>query len=107
MSKADVKRMLKSCGIPCIHMAWPENSAPELPWAVFYLEEEWGFDADDTRFAKASDWCVELYQRTSDEGLETRLEQAIQDSFGTYDKTEAWLDSENAIATTYTFRQIS
>lgn len=106
MSREDVRKCIESAGIQCTHLCYPEGAAPELPWAVFYQEDEYGFDADDTRFAPAIDWCVELYQLEADDELEGALEEAITRDFGPYDKTEVWLDDENAVETTYTFRQI-
>lgn len=106
MSKEDVYRLSAEVGIPCVHMAWPEGSAPPLPWMTFFLDSMVGFDADDEVYAQANNWCVELYQKSSDEELEARLEEAIQANFGPYRKSEAWVDSENCIQTAYYFKEI-
>ena len=66
-----------SCGVECAHMAWPEGSAPELPWAVWRLDSETGFFADDGKYAGAGTYAVELYERACDEGLHARIEKVV------------------------------
>lgn len=92
--------------VPCVHMAWPEGTAPALPWAVWYLEEERGFSADDARHVPARRWCVELYERTCDYALHDDIEAALQERYGPCRITETWLADEDAIATVYEFEEI-
>ena len=106
MSKEDVKKIGEDAGIPIVHMAWPEGSAPPLPWATFYLSSQSGVNADNVVYAKASKWVLEVYQRSSDEELEKKVEQSIVTRFGPYTKSEYWVDTESAIQTTYYFREI-
>ena len=87
-------------------MAWPRGSAPELPWAVYYLEAGTGFCADDVLYAPHSAWVVELYQRSRDAEAERRIEDALMALAGAYSKTEAWVESESCLQTTYRFHTI-
>lgn len=87
-------------------MAWPVGSAPDLPWCVFYLYEDGRLSADDKRYYDMPTWAVELYQRQSDAETEGALEQSIRERFGDYDKSEAWVESEGCLQTTYTFREM-
>lgn len=88
--------------VPCVHMAWPEGSAPALPWAVFYLDgtEPVG---DDGGYAAREDWVVELYQRARDGGLESALEESLRGSFGAFTKSETWSSDERCLMTAYYF----
>lgn len=106
MSGAATLQETVSAIVPCIHMAWPEDAAPALPFAVWYLERERGFHADGGKFARASAWCVELYERTCDYELHDELEDAIEAAFGPCEKTETWLSDEGAVATVYRFKEI-
>ena len=106
MSGAPIQTMLSGLGIPSVRFAWPEGAAPSLPWAVFWLEEEDGIYADNRMDSRRRDWTLELYQKTSDEELEARLEDAIIAAFGPFRKGEAWVDDENVIQTTYYFTEI-
>lgn len=106
MSRKTVKQAITAANLPSAHMAFPEGSAPDLPWCCFGLDSLSGFDADNTVFAKTKHWWIELYQRTSDETVESALETQIQNTFGPFNKTEVWIDSESVIQTTYTFTEI-
>lgn len=92
--------------VQCVHMAWPEGSAPDLPWAVWYVDEERGFCSDDSKGPRETWWCVELYERSCDYDLHDELESAIEDAYGPCKKTESWLSDEDAVATVFTFKEI-
>lgn len=106
MSKANVVACVRSAGLQVAHMAWPVGSAPALPWCVFYLYEDGKLNADDKRYYACPTWAVELYQRQSDTETETALEDAIHVSFGDFNKTEVWVESEGCLQTTYTFTEL-
>ena len=106
MSGRRLKTVLDELGLPSVRFAWPEGSAPELPWAVFWIDEEDGIYADGRMEARRREWTLELYQKTSDEELEERLEDAIIANFSPFRKSEAWVDDENVIQTVYYFTEI-
>ena len=106
MSRKAIVAALDAIGVPCAHVAWPVNAAPPLPWAVFRLEDDAKLNADGTRWATLGRWVVELYQRASDPELESKVENAITQAFGDYDKFEIWVDSEDCLMTSYRFTVI-
>lgn len=106
MSRKDVNAVLESTGLPAAHMAWPVGSAPDLPWAVFYLEEDRKLNADNRRWATYGTWAVELYQRAADPEIEGKVEDALSEAFGDYSKEETWVESENCLMTVYRFTVI-
>ncbi len=106
MSHVDVKSCVESAGLPCVHMAWPVGSAPDLPWCAFYVDEGDGFYADGLNYAGRTSWVVELYQRSRDASIESALESALSERFGPFRKTEAWVASEGCVQTSYYFTQV-
>lgn len=106
MSRKQVAAMLEATGLPYAHMTWPVNQAPDLPWCVFYLDEDVSFNADNKRFMTHGYWTVELYQRAADSAIEKQVEDAITQAFGDYRKTETWVDSEDCLMTAYGFTVI-
>lgn len=106
MSADDVYRCVSSCGVPCVRNAWPKGSAPPLPWAVFALDEEGGCHADGETYVGRASWYVELYQRSNDPELEASLRSAIESSFGPATRTDAWVEQESCVQTTYYFTEI-
>jgi len=103
MNEKDIKSAIESVGIPCAHMSWVRGSAPELPWAVFYLDDTDGFFADDGIYSGVHNWIVELAQRSSDKTLEENLENVIVTEFGPFSKSEYWDSQENCLITSYSF----
>lgn len=106
MSREAVQQCIESAGVPCAHNAWYEGTAPDLPYATFYQQGGYGFDADNSRFVPATSWCVELYQLEADSELEARVEEAIQRDFGPFYKSETGVVDENVCETLYTFTEI-
>ena len=103
MSGAEVVAAVESCGIPCAHMAWPEGCAPEPPWAVWTLDGESAFCADDVSWARKPTYRVELYERSRDTALHESIGKAIEGAFGPYRLEEAWLEDEGVPVTSWTF----
>jgi hypothetical protein len=103
MSASDVYKTVTGAGVKCAPMAWQEGSAPELPWAVYVLDEDAPVMADGERYAECHRWDVELYQRERDAVLESALCAAIADRFGPYTLSEQWVSSENCSMLTITF----
>lgn len=104
MSHADVYACVSEV-VPCRHYAWPENEAPELPWAVYTGESD-PIVSDDFQTGVVWHWTVELYERRRDAQLESRLEAAIVAAFGNYTKREVPVKSEDCLMVTYDFPQI-
>lgn len=94
---------IRGAGVPISHLAWPLDAAPPLPWCVYRLDEDAKLSADGGRHASFPRYAVELYQEASDEGTEAKVEAAIAAAFGDYDKTEAWVEGESCVMTTYAF----
>lgn len=105
MAHKDVQSAINAV-VPCCHMAWTVGSAPSLPWAVFYLDECDSQYADNTVFASVNRWVVELYERTHSDEIEGAVEKAINESFGSFSKTEMWIESESCIQVVYRFTEI-
>lgn len=107
MSKQDVMGVAQDVGIPATHMAWPVGSAPALPWMAFYVSSDDGIYADDTVFKQNIRWALELYQRTCDDDLVSRVEESVLRRFGPFSKTETWVEDENCLQTTYYFTDLN
>ena len=106
MSRKQVAAALEATGLPFAHMTWPANQAPDLPWCVFYLDEDDALNADNKRLLTIGHWTVELYQKAADSAVEKQVEDAIAQAFGDYRKSETWVDSEDCLMTAYGFTVI-
>ena len=106
MTPEKVVEAVQSCGIPCAHRYFPEGSVPELPWAVYYLDESSGFCADNKVHDRVARWIVELYERHKDPDLEKRLEDAIEEAFSPCSLYESWIEDDNCLMYAYHFTEI-
>lgn len=107
MTPSKVVSTVKSCGIECAHLAFPEGSAPALPWAVYYLDYTDNLHADNSTWDSKPYWIVELYEKTKDVDLELSIAQAIEEAFmSPPSMEETWIESENCRMTTYRFTEI-
>lgn len=106
MTPSAVVKAVQSCGIECAHMCFPKNSAPALPWAVYYVDETNGLCADNGTYDQVPTWIVELYERSMDFELESAVAQAIESAFAPPVIEQEWVEDEDCLMTTYTFREI-
>ncbi len=106
MSAEKVVSAVAAAGLPVARVAWPEGSAPPLPWCVFLVDEDRGVAADDGRWCPVVRWRVELYSRQGDEEAAAALDSAIGAAFGAYVKQETWVESEACVLTSYEFTEI-
>lgn len=104
MSHADVYSTVSQF-VPCTHMEWPNDSAPDLPWACYYGEDR-PFSAGDEQIAVTHRWTVELYEKRRDKALETKLADALRDKFGSIRREESYVENDNMLMVIFTFRQI-
>lgn len=104
MSHADVYETVREF-VPCSHMEWPNDSAPDLPWALYYGEDR-PISAGDSQIAVRHDWTVELYEKRRDRALEESLANALREKFGSIRREETYIENDNMLEVVFTFKQI-
>lgn len=82
--------------------AFPDNEAPELPFAVYLERESSSFYADNRVYCQSVSVDIELYTEVRAPAMEWRLEQALTDAGIVYTKSIDYLDSERCYMTVYT-----
>ena len=104
MSHADVYRVVSGF-VPTSHMEWPNDSAPSLPWALYY-GRDFSYSADDFQIAVKHRWTVELYEKRRDAQLETELANALREEFGQVNREESYIENDNMLVVIFTFYQL-
>ena len=92
--------------VPCTHMEWPNDSAPDLPWACYLLDYERPIVASDVEIAVRRKWMVELYEKRRDKDLELALGNELRSAFGSVRRDENWIENDNLLQVVYTFYEI-
>lgn len=79
---------------------FPEGEAPELPYAVWYVDDNNNFGADGVVFYSAKGVTIELLVKYKNPSLEDAIESAFSDVY--WDKSENYIESEKCTQILYT-----
>lgn len=101
MRLTDIDGMLGGLGIPVSYYQFPEATAQEPPFLVWYIPGSADLYADNINYANIVDLTVELYTDYKDFALEMRLEALLAENEIAWSKTETWIQSEKMWQITY------
>lgn len=103
MTLAELKSLLETAfpGKVCYN-AWPENTAPALPWVCFRQTGANTESADNKVYFSALQITIELYTEKKDVTTENTLENALIAADIFFDKSCDYLYDEKMYMTTYT-----
>lgn len=101
MTDKEVADMLKETGLPTVYYQYPIKMAPPLPYTVYYYPNTDNFGADDKVYTKISSLNVELYTAKKSPAIEAQVEAVLESHNLFWNKTEAFLDSENMYEVLY------
>lgn len=99
MTYQEISDIIASIGIQYAYYQFPEGTEIEPPFICFYYSQRDDFNADDSNYAKIETLNIELYTDNKDFDTEAKVEAALPWS---YQKTEAYIDSERLYETLYT-----
>lgn len=88
------------------YYAFPEDTAPELPFIVYIFPNEDGMGADNVNYLPVTSVQVELYTRLKDTAQEALVEAALTSNNIYYTKDSTYLEDEQAWMTVYSFEVI-
>lgn len=99
MTLSELNRALQSTGLPVTYRAWPEDSAPPLPFICYLSTGTNTLPADGSVYYQWDDIRVELYTKWKDTEAEAKVEAALNDLHWT--KTGTYVESERCYIITY------
>lgn len=94
MTFREINNMIDEMGLPYDYYQFPEDSAPPLPFIVFYYPQRNDFQADNKNYTLITALNVELCTDQKDFSLETQVEAVFNSHEIPYTKTETYIDSE-------------
>lgn len=97
----EIKNILESIGYPYNYDFFPENKVPAPPYMVFYYPNRDDFYADDSNFTQIEQLNIELYTDEKDFDAEEAVESKLSLNGITFQKQEAYIDSENLYQVLY------
>ena len=88
------------------YLMFPENSAPNPPYILFYYPRRDDFLADDISYQVITQLNIELYTSEKDFEKEEAIEEILQNCGLVYSKDEAWQNDEKLFEILYTMEVI-
>lgn len=101
MTLPELKKMLGALGIPLTYLKWAPGQVPELPYLLYYADEDIGFYADDTVYSEGYAVTIEVYSEQKDLALEERVKKLLKENHLPYESYEDYLDSEEMFLKAY------
>lgn len=101
MTLMGLKQLLKTLNIPVAYRCFEQGQVPELPYVVYYADEDIGFYADDTVYYEQYACTIELYSEEKDLKLEEKIKKILQHNQIPYKSYEDFLDSEDMYLKAY------
>lgn len=101
MTVKAIKELIESTGLKTAYYQYPVNSAPPIPYTVYYFPRTEDFQADSINYAHINALNVELYTKEKDFNTEALLESAFKNAEISYRKSETYLESEKMYEVLY------
>ena len=101
MTLPELKKLLNTLGIPITYHCFAVGQVPELPYIVYYADEDVGFYADDIVYYEECAVTIEVYSQQKDLALEEKVKKLLNDNQLPYESYESFLDSENMYLKAY------
>lgn len=101
MTLPELKDKLKSLNLPIAYRCFAVGRVPELPYIVYYVDEDIGFYADDTVYYEGYAVTIEVYTDQKDLQLEKKVKQLLNNNELQYESYESFLESENMYLKAY------
>lgn len=107
MTFIEVKQMIESIGLPFTYDSFPNNIAPTPPYIVFNYPQNDDFGADNINYVSIDVLNIELYSASKDFTNEQAIESVLTQNGFYYEKSEAYIRSENLFQITYVTQVIT
>lgn len=101
MTLPELKDKLKTLDLPIAYRCFTVGKVPELPYIVYYVDEDIGFYADDTVYYEGYAVTIEVYTEKKDMELEKKVKQLLNDNELPYESYESFLESESMYLKAY------
>lgn len=101
MTLPELKDKLKTLNLPIAYRCFAVGQVPELPYIVYYADEDIGFCADDTVYFEKYAVTIEVYTEQKDINLERKIKELLNENELPYESYESFLDSENMYLKAY------
>lgn len=103
MTLPELKTLLMTLGLPVAYLQWAVGQVPELPYILYYSDEDNNFFADDLVYSEGCAVTVEVYSQNRDLELENRVKELFKEYNISYESYGGFLKSEEMHLKAYEF----
>lgn len=97
----EVAEMIDDMGFSFTYYSYPENSAPSLPYVLFYFPGNQPETADNTNHITINTLNIELYTENKDISAEREVEAVLESNSLPYTRTETYLPEDSMYEVLY------
>lgn len=101
MTKKEVATMIASLKLPYAYYQFDEGTGQAPPFICFFYTSSDDLYADGTNYQKITGLSIEFYSSEKDFSTEGAIETLLNSNGLTYQKEEAYIDSEKMFMTSY------
>ncbi len=103
MTLPELKEILKTLGLPVAYLQWAVGQVPELPYILYYSDEDNCFCADDVVYSDGCAVTVEVYSQRRDLELENKVKALLRKNKIPYESYGEFLKSEDMYLKAFEF----
>ena len=101
-----VEAVGRTISAPTIYNLWPEGSAPDPPYLVFWYPESQNFYADNKVYAQFTTIRLELYTASKEPAMELAVEAELDRRSVAYQKREEYIEEEQLCMVIYEMAEL-
>lgn len=101
MTYETVAKMVESIGLPYAYYQFPDGTAQESPFVVFFYSGIDDLYADETNYQRIVTLNIELYTNEKDFDNEATIEGVLANNNLTYYKEENYIETEQLFQVAY------
>lgn len=101
MTLPELKKILEQLKLPITYLKWAVGQVTDLPYIVYYADEDVGFFADDIVYYEGYAVTIELYTEKKDMELEERVKELLRENHIAYETYEDYLETEDMFLKAY------
>lgn len=99
-----LEQIIESIGLPLTYRQWKPKKPPALPYIVYLFTDSANFGADNKVYHSIGNYDIELYSNEKDPASEALIEAALTANDIFYEKSEAWIQSEEMYQVVYSIQ---
>lgn len=104
MNLVELKNLLNATELPVAYSHFVDTElspAPRPPFITYLVLDSSNFHADNRTYTKINNVNIELYTEKKDLGVESKIEEILDNNDIPYETSETWIEAEKLFQKVY------